>query len=280
MQEKINFTKGMKYIDIHCHLDFPDYGSEISAVLERMKEGQVGAITIGTDLESSKRAIKIAEENEEVWACIGVHPIQEKGGLKDIERSENKDFDEKGFAELAKSKKVVAIGECGLDWFRIPEEKMKEERERQTALFEGQINFALKNDKPLMLHCRNSYGDVLDILEVYKREQGEKLRGNSHFFAGNVDQARRFLDIGFTLSFTGVITFTKDYDEVIKFIPDNSIMSETDSPFVAPVPHRGKRNEPVFVGEVVKRLAEIRGEGEEEMSKKILQNARNLFGLA
>ncbi len=270
----------MKYIDIHCHLDFPDYGSEITAVLGRMKEGEVGAISIGTDLESSKRAIKIAEENEMVWACIGVHPIQEKGSLQNIEPGENKGFDEKGFEELVKSPKVVAIGECGLDWFRIPEEKIKEERKRQTSLFESQINFALKHDKPLMLHCRQSYDDVLDILEVYKKEKGEKLRGNSHFFAGNIEQAKRFLDIGFTLSFTGVITFTKDYDEVIKFIPDNSIMSETDSPFVAPVPHRGKRNEPVFVKEVVARMAQIRGGNEEEMAKKILQNARNLFSLA
>lgn len=284
----------MKYIDIHCHLDFQDYGPEISGVLERMKEGEVGAISIGTDLESSKKAVKIAEENEnarlsspegsdnggQVWACIGVHPIQETGSQQELKRAEDVIFEEGGFEELVKSPKVVAIGECGLDWFRIPEEKMKEERKRQGTLFESQINFALKHDKPLMLHCRNSYDDVLDILEVYKREAGDKLRGNSHFFAGNVDQARRFLDIGFTLSFTGVITFTKDYDEVIKFIPDNSIMSETDAPFVAPVPHRGKRNEPVFVREVVARMAQIRGESEEVMAKKILQNARNLFSLA
>jgi TatD DNase family protein len=269
----------MKYIDIHCHLDFPDYGAEISGVLERMKEGEVGAISIGTDLESSKRAIKIAEENESVWACIGVHPVDETSN-----DARGTNFEEKEFEELVKSAswrtKVVAVGECGLDWFRIPKEKMQEERKRQSALFEAQINFALKHDKPLMLHCRNSYDDVLDILEVYKREHGEKLRGNSHFFAGNIEQAKRFLDIGFTLSFTGVVTFTNDYDEVIKFIPDDSIMSETDSPFVAPVPHRGKRNEPVFVKEVVARMAQIRGESEEEMAKKLLQNARNLFSLA
>jgi TatD DNase family protein len=269
----------MKYIDIHCHLDFPDYSVGIGAVLERMKKTGVGAITIGTDLESSKRAIKIAEENENVWACIGVHPIQEKDGLKHIEKSEYEDFDEKGFSGLAKSKKVVAIGECGLDWFRVPEEKMKEEIKRQTTLFENQINFALKHNKPLMLHCRNSYDEVLDILEVCKREAGEKLRGNAHFFAGDIPQAKRFLDLGFTLSFTGVITFTNDYNEVIKFLPRESIMSETDSPFVAPVPYRGQINEPVFVVEVVKKLSALKDIEESQMREILLSNAKRVFGI-
>lgn len=257
----------MKYIDIHCHLDFKDYEPDKKEVLKRMKEGEVGAINIGTDLESSKIAVEIAEQNENVWACIGVHP-----------NDEQKSFDEKDFEELVKSKKVVAIGECGLDWFRMPTDKA-EEKNNQTKLFESQINFALKHNKPLMLHCRDSYDDVLDILESYKKENGESLRGNSHFFAGNVEQAKRFLDIGFTLSFTGVVTFTNDYDEVIRYLPSDSIMSETDAPFVSPVPHRGKRNEPSFVIEVVKKIAEIRGENLDKMSEILVENAKRMFGL-
>jgi TatD DNase family protein len=130
-----------------------------------------------------------------------------------------------------------------------------------------------------MLHCRNSYDDVLDILENYKKEFGARIRGNAHFFAGSVEQARKFLDIGFTMSFTGIVTFTKDYDEVIRFLPKESIMSETDSPFVAPIPYRGKRNEPSYVAEVVKKLAEIRGESVESITTSILRNTKRVFGI-
>jgi len=266
----------MKYIDIHCHLDFPDYGDEIAGVLTRMKEREVGAITIGTDIESAKRAIKIAEENENVWACIGVHPVDGPVPPLNVRGGEGVIFDEKEFEKLVAHPKVVAIGECGLDWFRIDQKDLASEKKRQTALFESQINFAIKHNKPLMLHCRNSYDDVLDILESYKNKN---LRGNAHFFAGTVEQAKRFLDLGFTLSFTGVITFTHDYDEVIKFVPIESIMSETDSPFVAPVPYRGKRNEPYYVIEVVKKIAEIKGEPEELVREVLLKNALQNFNI-
>ncbi len=261
----------MKYIDIHCHLDFPDYGTEFADVVSRMKKNDVGAISIGCDIESSRRAVKIAEENENIWVCIGVHPV-------DNEEKNRGAFIEAEFDELMKSKKVVGVGECGLDWFRM-DTVLDSERKRQTKIFEQQINFALKYDKPLMLHCRNSYSDTLDILERYKKDFGYKLRGDTHFFAGNKEEAKRFLDIGFTLSFTGVITFTHDYDSVIDFVPIDSIMSETDAPFVAPVPHRGKRNEPSFVIEVVKRMAEIKGVSVDEMAEKIKNNAIRLFGL-
>lgn len=256
----------MKYIDIHCHLDFPDYGTELSEVLERMKEKEVGAITIGTDLESSKRAVEVAEQNENVWACIGVHPVDDSTSI----------FNESDFEKLVVHSKVVAIGECGLDYFRLKEES---DKDRQKELFKQQIQFALKHDKTLMLHCRDSYDDVLDILEEYHKEYNDKLRGNSHFFAGNVEQAKRFLDLGFTLSFTGVITFTHDYDEVVKFAPIKSIMSETDSPFVSPVPYRGKRNEPSYVIEVVRKIAQIKGLDEDGVMVQLLENAKRLFAL-
>lgn len=271
----------MKYIDIHCHLDFPDYGAELGEVLARMREKEVGAITIGTDLESCKRAVKIAEENENIWACIGMHPVDHNSpqpplNLRGGERSEGVIFDTEEFEKLVTHPKVVAIGECGLDFFRLKTEELEEEKKRQEFLFRKQIEFALKHNKPLMLHCRNSYDEVLEILEEYKRKN---IRGNSHFFAGTKEQAKRFLDLGFTLSFTGVTTFTHDYDEVIKFAPIDSIMSETDSPFVAPVPYRGKRNEPTFVIEVAKKIAEIRGEDEEIVRLAILSNANRMFGL-
>lgn len=269
----------MKYIDIHCHLDFPDYGEEISGVLERMEENELGAITIGTDLESSKKAVEIAEQNQNVWACIGVHPDNSPQPPLNLRGGEGGDT----FDGLAKHPKVVAIGECGLDWYRVDPADLESERRRQTKLFEEQIELALRADKPLMLHCRSglrdAYDDTLEILIKYKHEVGEKLRGNAHFFAGSIEQAKKFVDLGFTLSFTGVITFARNYDEVIKFLPLDSIMSETDSPFVAPIPYRGQRNEPSFVIEVVKKIAEIRGEDLGVVQQRLLQNAMRVFGV-
>ncbi len=275
----------MKYIDIHCHLDFPDYRDDFQNVLTRMKEREVRAITIGTDLESSKSAVKIAEENENIWACIGIHPNEGtsplQGDLPEMTSSQagvetnspDEVFKENEFEKLLQSSKVVAIGECGLDFFRISH-FAEATRDKQKQLFIQQIEFALKYDKPLMLHCRNAYDEVLEILKNYP-----DVKGNCHFFAGNIEQAKQFLDLGFTMSFTGVITFTHDYDQVIKFLPADSIMSETDAPFVAPVPHRGKRNEPAFVIEVYKKMAEIKGEGGEKMRETIMHNAERLFNL-
>lgn len=256
----------MNYIDIHCHLSFPDYDSDRAEILRRMKEEEVEAITVGTDLESSKRVVEIAEANEGIWATIGIHPHEVSKAA----------FDTLEFERLIRSLKIVAIGECGLDYFKIESE---EEKIKQKELFESQIRFAINHDKPLMLHIRNAYDDSLVILENYKKEVGEKLRGNVHFFAGNIEIAKKFLDLGFTMSFTGVITFTHDYDEVIKYLPLESIMSETDAPFVAPVPYRGKRNEPLFVVEVVKKIAEIKGIETEETKKVLIENAKKMFGL-
>ena len=261
----------MKYIDIHCHLDSEDYNSDRSEVLARLKNTGGGAITIGPTLEESKKAIEIAEANDNVWACIGVHPEGET------------EFNENEFEEMVKCPKVVGIGECGLEYFVMK----KEETEKfQKELFIKQIKFAIKYDKPLMLHIRPSkksqdaYLEALDILISYKKEVGEKLRGNVHFFAGDVSIAQKFLDLGFTLSFTGVITFTHDYDEVIKYIHQDSLMSETDAPWVAPVPWRGKRNEPTYVIEVIKKMAEIRGEDFETLNNAIIQNFKRVFLLS
>jgi TatD DNase family protein len=266
----------MKYLDIHSHLDHKDYDADRQEVLTRMKEKEVGTITIGDNLESSKKAVEIAEQNEDVWACIGIHPEHISLPPLNIRGGQGVIFEEKEFEKLVKSSKVVGIGECGLDYFYSQDEEVKN---IQKNLFESHIQFAIKHDKPLMLHIREAYDDALEILNNYKKEAGEKLRGDIHFFAGDKEIAKKFLDLGFTLSFTGVITFTHDYDEVIKYIPHDRIMSETDAPFVAPVPFRGKRNEPVYVIEVIKKLAEICGEDPEILNNSILANAKRVFGV-
>ncbi|KKP72912.1 MAG: Hydrolase, TatD family [Candidatus Nomurabacteria bacterium GW2011_GWB1_35_20] len=175
-----------------------------------------------------------------------------------------------------KDPKVLAIGECGLDYFHMEAGSI----EKQKKAFIEQIELANEINKPLMLHIRNNpkdkkidaYVDVLEILKKYS-----KVKGNVHFFAGSIENAKDFLNYGFTLSFTGVITFTHDYDEIIKNTPLDMIMSETDSPYVAPVPYRGKRNEPSYVKEVVKKIALIKNLPEEEITKAIIANAKRVF---
>jgi TatD DNase family protein len=190
-------------------------------------------------------------------------------------------FDKEAYLKLLKDPKVVALGECGLDYFHLKEESIEKQKQ---ALIE-QIKLANEVSKPLMLHVRNgstgspqvipnAYTDVLEILKKYA-----KVKGDIHFFAGSLEEAKGFLDFGFTLSFTGVITFTHDYDEVIKNTPLDMIMSETDAPYVAPVPYRGKRNEPSYVKEVVKKIAEIKNLPEEEVASAIMANAKRIFGI-
>jgi TatD DNase family protein len=307
----------LKYIDIHSHLDFADYGADQKDIIERMKDSGIFTISIGTGVESSKEAVKLAEENENIYACIGNHPDDELG----------ESFDEKDYEELVKSPRVVAIGECGLDYFRLISkfnkglslkrnevtpsttqvatgqagegetlvEFIQSEKNKQKEQFKKQIEFAIKYNKPLMLHIRDfsqgetlnlqkgvsleksAYEDAFSILESYILNHKSALLGNIHFYAGTLDWAKKFIDLGFTISFTGVITFTHNYDEVIKNIPLDKIHAETDSPFVAPVPYRGKRNEPSYVIEVYKKIAEIRGEDFEFVRKQLIENTKRVF---
>ncbi len=257
----------IKYIDIHSHLNFPEYDADREEVIARMKEKGVATITIGTSLETSRSAVALAELHENVFACIGIHPTQidEVTGM-------TAHFSRENFEELVKHPKVVALGECGLDYGREGniDEKQKE---TQKILFRQHIDFAVRHNKPIMIHARNAAKDILEILTELKKEHGAKLRGNAHFFTGTKEEAKAYIDLDFSVSFTGVITFARDYDETIRFVPLDCIMSETDAPFVAPEPYRGKRNEPTYVIEVVKKIAEIKGVPEEEVSKEILKNA-------
>ena len=256
------------YIDIHSHLNFSDYEKDFDEVIQRLRDTKTATITVGTDLASSKKAVEIAEKYEMIYACIGLHPAD----------NTEENFNEEEFEKLVSHKKVVAVGECGLDYGR-EKDTTEEIKIRQKKDFEKQIDFAVKHGKPLMLHIRNAHEDVLEILTLKKAEYGEKLRGNAHFFSGNKETAQKYLDLGFTVSFTGVITFARDYDEVVRSIPLEKMMSETDSPFVAPIPYRRTRHEPSYVSEVVKKIAEIRG-GDFEAVKSVLRdNAVRYFDL-
>ncbi len=272
----------INYFDIHSHLESSRFDNDREEVISRMQDEGVFTICVGTDLENSKKVVALAETYENIFACIGLHPTDT-----------NEDFREEDYSSLVKNSKVVAIGECGLEFSgkggimqnehgkdaEDDERLFEEEKQRQIDIFKKQIDFAVKYDKPLMIHCRDAHFETLNILNEKKKEYGDKLRGNVHFFSGDVAIAKSYLSLGFTMSFTGVITFASEYDEVIKFIPLDKMMSETDAPFVAPVPYRGKRCEPLYVKEVVKRIAEIKDLDEEVVKKAMVENAVRFFDL-
>ncbi|MBA3733463.1 TatD family hydrolase [Patescibacteria group bacterium] len=257
-----------EYIDIHSHLYFPDFDEDREEVIAQMKEEKIATISIGTDFVSSKKTIELANQHENLFACIGQHPS---------ELTIDSVFDAR-YSELSENKNVVAIGECGLDYFRLAPMNSSLKGIQKT-IFQYQIDMALFVDKPLMLHIRSAkgtldaYEEALEILEHHSKISGDKLRGNAHFFAGDIEILKRFLAIGFTVSFPGAITFADSYDELIQYAPINMIMAETDSPFVAPAPHRGERNSPLFVPLVVERIAQVRGESLEEVKKALRDNA-------
>jgi TatD DNase family protein len=254
-----------QYIDIHAHTQFEDFALDAEEVRQRALENSNWLINVGTDLETSHLAVEVANKYQEgVYAIIGLHP-----------NHSDKEFDFEAYKKLASSEKVLGIGECGLDYYR----NSLDTKAQQEKKFIAQIKLANEIKKPLMLHIRNkpgkaAYFDALEILKKYA-----EVKGDVHFFAGNWEEAQAFLDFGFTLSFTGVITFTHDYDEVIKKVPLDMIMTETDCPYLTPVPYRGKRNEPFYVREVVKKIAEIKNLPESEVARQIIKNAQRVFGI-
>lgn len=279
-----------KYFDAHGHPNFAAYKADRDEVVKRALDAGVWLTAVGTQKDTSKAAVDLAEKYEEgVYAIVGLHPIHTdksfhdeselgEGGKEFTSRGENFDYD--FYKKLASNPKVVAIGECGLDYYRI--ENLEFGIAKQEKMFRQQIELAVEVDKPLMLHLRNgsgksAYDDASSILNSIFKLQNSVPKGNLHFFAGAWDEAKPFLDLGFNFSFTGVITFTRDYDEIIKRLPLERIMAETDCPYVTPMPHRGKRNEPFFVSEVVKKITEIRGGDPEKIRAALLTNTLNFF---
>ena len=237
-------------------------------------------INVGTQSDTSRKAVEVANQYEQgVYAIIGLHPIHTSKSYHDTKElgdggkeftSRGEAFDTAYYRELGKARKVIAIGECGLDYYRLDGDT----KALQHRTFSEQIALANELGKPLMLHIRDAYDDALAILQAEA-----KVKGDVHFFAGDWNIAKKFLDLGLTLSFTGVVTFTHDYDEVIQNTPLNMILSETDAPYVTPVPHRGKRNESMHIPLVVGRIAEIRGEDPEKVREQLFANACRMFSI-
>lgn len=264
-----------KYIDVHCHPNLGALKEDQNEVIARMKEDGVLGIVVGVDLASSREAVALAEEHEHLFATVGLHPND----------TPHEHFNQSDYLPLVRHKKTVAIGECGLDFFRI-QENADTEKARQWKVFKEQVAFALEHNLPLMIHCRPSkgsmdaYEEILSYFESILDVGHQVLRGNVHFFVGNLEIAERFWNLGFTTSLTGVITFAREYDEVVRKAPLAMLLSETDAPYAAPLPHRGKRNEPVYVRHIVEKIAELRGISEDETAAALLENARRVFGVS
>lgn len=261
----------LKYIDIHSHLNLPQFDADREEVIQKLKDENIVTITVGDNYKTSLFALELAKKHENLYACVGLHPSEVL-----VE-----EFNYEEMLALARNKRVVAIGECGLDYFRENDDPFKT---KQKEIFHLHIKIALEVEKPLMIHARPSkgtmdaYNDVLDILELYKNDN-PNLKVNFHFFAGDLSITKRILSLGFTVSFDGPITFSSDYDEVIKMTPIESIMAETDSPFAAPVPYRGRRAEPYMVKEVVKQIAIIKGLSLEDTLGNINKNIKHTFDI-
>ncbi|MCX6786831.1 MAG: TatD family hydrolase [Candidatus Kaiserbacteria bacterium] len=273
----------VRYIDTHCHLQLGQYEHDREELIEKMRAEDIIAIVVGDDYESSQMAVALAEKHERLFASVGVHPDH----VKDfVNPSSDDGFTKSIIHELAKHPKVVAIGECGFDFYRFPANEATYSAEatkaKQKELFKKHIALAAVLDKPLIIHARSSkgtsdaYQDLIEILKEAKKEY-PNLRGVIHFFAGGVAEAKEFFALGFSISFTAVITFSHDYDAVIRAVPLANILSETDAPYVAPASRRGQRNDPLAVIDVVNKIAEIRGEDPELVRQTLLANAKRLF---
>lgn len=252
-------------IDTHSHIHFPEYDSDREQVILRARASRVRMIAVGTDIKSSENAISLASTYpmDILGATVGFHPTY---------NSEHFNFET--LHVLVQKPHVVAVGECGLDYFRVEDET---KRVLQRQIFIQQIHLAFEFKKPLIVHCRNAFSDLRSILREYKPFLLEGRSGIIHFFSGSHEDAEDLITLGFYLGFGGVATFTRDYDEVIQKAPIDRVLVETDAPYVAPVPYRGKRNEPAYIIETVRKIAEIREEPLEFLQTKLLENTKKLF---
>jgi len=270
-------------IDTHSHLNFKAYENDRDEVIKRTQAESVLCIDVGTKYETSKRAIELAEKYEGIYAAIGMHPIHIKTELLKLKLDPEEgaftpfteEFDKEKYKELAKSKKVVAIGEIGLDYYYRPKSKTKLEefKKKQKEIFLEQLDLAKELNLPVIIHCRMAHKDVLEMLK------DKNLKGVIHCFTGSLEEAKQYIDLGFHIGINGII-FKLDLDEVIKSIPLDKILTETDCPYLTPpIEGKDKRNEPIFVKHVIQKISDLRGLSFDEVANTTTENAKKLFNL-
>lgn len=255
-------------IDTHCHLNLEAFKDDWRDVINRAFDNNVWMINVGTDEKTSRKSMEIAKNYKDgVYASVGFHPIY----VKDTNEKEKDVVNTNFYSEAVKSPKVVAIGEIGLDYYHTKDENL---RELQKNILRRQIKIAKDFSKPIIFHSRQASGDLIKIVKEFL-----PLKGVIHCFSGSWKEAKEYLDMGLLISFTGIVTFTNKYYEIIKNIPLERLMIETDAPYLAPEPFRGKRNEPSYVKYIARKIAEIKNTPFEIISQKTAQNAINFFGI-
>jgi TatD DNase family protein len=256
----------MQLIDTHCHLDWHAFDPDRDEVIDRaVRAGVTRMITIGVDVPSSRRAIDLAEKHEAIYAAVGVHPNDCAGFdaalLNDIRL-------------LAQHPKVVAIGEIGLDYYWH-----KVDHAMQAQAFRAQLELAVEMNKPVIIHSRGSVTAVMTILEDLTRH-ASRITGTLHSYFDDLTIAQRAFASGFYIGVTGPLTFKKAEREreIIKQVPLERVLLETDAPFLTPMPHRGERNEPAYVKHTAALMAQVRGQSIDEVARQTTRNAEKLFG--
>jgi len=254
----------MRLIDSHCHLNYEGLAERQEEVLEAARQrGVQGFLNISTRQREWNDVVGVAERNADVWATVGVHPH---------EADAHPDLGAKALIEAASHSRVIAIGECGLDYFYD-----KSDRQVQRERFEAHIDAARETGLPLVVHTREAEADTAEMLEAAVREGG--VTGVLHCFTGSAELARKGLDLGFYVSLSGIVTFKNaaDLQETAKWLPADQMLVETDSPFLAPVPHRGQKCEPAFVADTAAFVAELRGVDVERLGEATTANFFRLF---
>jgi TatD DNase family protein len=251
------------FVDSHCHLDFPEFTENLPGVLARMKEAKVqNALCISVDMPDFPNVLALAEAHDHLFATVGTHPDYEDTPEPTVEQ----------LVKLAQHPKILAIGETGLDYYRMGD-KTYEEMEWQRERFRTHIRAALKVNKPLIIHTRSASEDTIKIL---KEEGANQVAGVMHCFTESLEMAQSAMKMGFYISFSGIVTFksAKDLQETCKRVPIDRMLIETDSPYLAPIPYRGKTNEPAWVAKVGEFIADLKSIPVDELAN---QTSRNFF---
>ena len=262
------------FFDTHAHLDYPDYANDLSEVVARADAAGISKIiSIGTDLESSRRAIQLAEQFENVFAAAGWHPSNAHEAPEDIRDS---------LRELAKHPKVVALGETGLDYHHLPSEKNEfteaddaRYKQKQSEIFQQHLEVAIEFGLNCIIHQRDAFDDTLARLKPFAK----KVRGVFHCFGENAGRMKQVLEIGSLVSFTGIVTFKNGQNvrDTVAATPLDQFMLETDCPYLAPVPYRGKRCEPAYVKEISEVVAQVKNCSLDELSAATCKTAKEFF---
>lgn len=283
----------MKLIDTHTHINLRAFADDAAEAIKRAHEAGVAVVNVGTQIDTSRQAVSLLDQfPENVYAVIGLHPThtyahdyEDDEEVKFKTREEH--FDPELYKPLVQNIRVVGIGECGLDYYRMPADRDSNEiKQLEKTAFEAQIKFALENDKALCIHCRPSedtndaYEDLLEIIKQVKSEH-PNLRFEVHCYTGDLETAKKFVELGGFIGLNGIITFDKTgrSEEVVKGLPIESIILETDAPYLTPKSHRGKRNEPAYMTEVAEKIAEWKNLSFDEVADITTSNAKKLFNL-